>query len=119
MRTHFLKNLQIAGRDAALDVVPKLDFISLRRDKGLVVKAEDDASSATLTLTAEYVDQAAGRKATITIRFDGVRYIKLPELNPSLCLSELEIDDVRGHGLEAVRYRMKDYMNGLEVHAAD
>ena len=93
-------------------VLPGFDFYRFRKVNRLAVEGHEDISSADLILTAEYVDEAPGKKAVVTVRFGGARLIRLPEMSPLFCLSELEIEDVSDDQLEGVAYRTKDYGSG-------
>jgi hypothetical protein len=98
MRTHYLAQLPIVGRDMALALEPNFDFYRATR----VLKLElelDDAPS--LRLEMEYVD---ARRYRLALLFDGVRELRLPSMSPLLFLPELEVEDMRDRGLESIRF---------------
>jgi len=109
MRTHFLKDLDIPGREVLLKTFPEFDFYNLGRVKRLLVEAGDCTSEADFFLTASYRDSVSGKTADVTLKFRGVRQATLPELGPLFYLAEVEIEDLRSDQLEGIRYRTKDY----------
>jgi hypothetical protein len=112
MRTHFLTNLQIKGREEVLRIVPEFDFYKLRRIIRLQwdshCNPENGTADADLILTIAYDAQSASTPQ-FTFRFGGVARAKLPELLPSVYLSEVEVEDLHGSQLENIRFRLKDY----------
>jgi len=109
MRTHLLKDLPIAGKSIAMELLPDFDFYRL----GLVTRfsIEEDESSqlAHIFLTATYSDSA--RDFDVTISFSGCRRARIPEFVPFFYLTELEIEDIRKDQLENIHYKAKCYGN--------
>jgi hypothetical protein len=121
MRSHFLRQLPITGREAVLEVIPDFDFYALGRVVRLAIAWGSDAGdSGELTLATTYVNSQNATVAEVTLRFHGVRQAILPILAPSLYLSEVEVEDFDSDQLEGVRYRAKDFgASGFEVLAND
>jgi hypothetical protein len=112
MRTHFLKELSIPGKDIATRALPSFDFYCLGEVRHLAISCNpDEATSADLHLTALYNCLNSGRTFEITIKFTGTRRIKLPEFSPLFYLSELEIEDISKNQMEGIRYQAKCYGN--------
>jgi hypothetical protein len=112
MRTHFLKDIPIEGRETILDSLPDFDFYNLRRVTHLGWTAEDDDSSGRanvyFTLVATYQSLRPGLYA-IQLRCSDVKKVKLPELGTAFSLSEVEVEDVSTHQLEGVKFRFRDF----------
>lgn len=121
MRSHLLSRFRITGGEAVLEAIPNFDFYALGRVVRLEIAWGADAGdSGELTLAAVYTHSHDATVAEVTLRFHGVRQAILPEMSPSLYLSELEVEDLDGDQLEGVRYRAKDFgASGFEVLASD
>jgi hypothetical protein len=107
MRTHSLSELRIEGRDKVLRLEPRFDFYRIRKVHVAVIDfglRAGDERQPSLVLKADY--QGKFKAYTLTIRFDGIRELVLPEMQPFLQLAELEIEDVRDRMLEAVRFEV-------------
>jgi len=120
MRTHFLKELAIPGRERALAVLPDFDFYNLGRLLRLHWESQQgkttDDATADLTFTGLYEATGANGSFEVTFRCEGVTQLKLPEIHPALFVSEIEIEDLTGHGLENANFRIKSYgMTEFEV----
>ena len=113
MRSHFLKDLPIAGKGALLEEIPEFDFYHVRR----VIKvtwvdqsdAEADRAGIRVTLDATYDDGKTGMASVIEIRCSGVKQVKLPDLGSAFWPSEIEVEEVALEQNENVRFRVKDY----------
>ena len=120
MRTHFLKELAIPGRERALAVLPDFDFYNLGQLLRLQWESRplETANDATADFTFTGLYEAGGANGSfeVTFRCEGVTQLKLPEIHPSLFVSEIEIEDLKDHGLENANFRIKSYgMTEFEV----
>ncbi|MCK8503683.1 hypothetical protein [Myxococcus fulvus] len=105
MRTHFLKQLQINGREKALALEPEFDFYRVKR----VLKLElefDDEPEALPVLRLDLAYEAGPSRYKLGVLFKEVRELVLPSMPPSLFLPELEIEDLRGRMMEGARFEM-------------
>lgn len=106
MRTHFLNQLSITGRESALALEPSFDFYRAKRVLNLSIDfdpaADDELPS--LRLVAEYVGNT--RRYTLTMLLESVRELLLPEMNPLLFLPELEIEDLEDRMMEGIRFEV-------------
>lgn len=106
MRTHFLNQLSIMGRESVLALEPSFDFYRAKRILNLSIDfdptADDELPS--LRLVAEYVGNT--RRYTLTILLESVRELLLPEMNPLLFLPELEIEDLKDRMMEGIRFEV-------------
>src|ERR1039457_1575892 len=97
MRTHLLTDLPIHGKDKVLQILPSFDFYNLRRITRLIWESNitglDENSSSNLLLTVMYSVPISATTFQVNLKFCGVRQAQIPELIPSLFLSELEIED--------------------------
>lgn len=123
MRTHFLKELAIPGRERALAVLPDFDFYHLQQLLCLRWESQRgetaDEAIADFTFTGLYEAGGAPGSFEVTFRCEGVTQLKLPEIHPALFVSEIEIEDLKSHGLENANFRIKSYgMTEFEVLAA-
>lgn len=113
MRSHYLRDLSIDGKDAVLAHIPDFDFYNVRRVvefQWTAVSDSDSSGGATLGITAEYDFQLPNtRSQVVTMRCLDVKVLKLSELTGSFFFCELEIDDLSEDQLEGIRYRIKDY----------
>jgi hypothetical protein len=113
MRSHFLKDLPIVGKEAVLKHIPEFDFYNVRR----VIKitwidehnAEADRTNINVTLAATYDDEKTRTVSPIQLRCSGVKQLRLPDLGTAFWLSEIEIEDIAREQIEDVRYRIKDF----------
>ena len=107
MRTHSLSELEIEGRDMVLRVEPRFDFYRIKKASAVMIEfgpGANDAGQTSLVLTTDY--QTESKAYRLTIRFDGVRELAFPEMQPFLQFAELEIEDVRDRMLEGVRFEV-------------
>lgn len=107
MRTHSLSELEIEGREKVLRVEPSFDFYRIKRARAAVIdfgQGASDGGQPSLVLTTDY--QTDSQAYSLTIRFDGIRELVLPEMQPFLQFAELEIEDVRDRMLEGVRFEV-------------
>jgi len=109
MRTHLLRDLPIAGKTAALELLPEFDFYRLGRVTRFSFEQDESGQFADIFLTATYSDSA--HDFDVTIKFGGCRRAKVPEFAPLLHLAELEIEDIRKDQLENIQYKAKCYGN--------
>lgn len=113
MRSHFLKDLPIAGKEAVLKQIPEFDFYNVRR----VIKiswidrhgGEADCTNINITFAATYDDEKTRTVLPIQLQCSGVKQLRLPDLGTALWLSEIEIEDIACEQIEDVRYRIKDF----------
>jgi len=112
MRTHFLKDLAIQGKEKAAEMLQGFDFYKLQRIIRVTWESQRDENnqlaSCVLEITTAY-DDGSAEKAEVTLRFVGVTRCRLPELVPFIFLSEIEVEDVANAQLEGVRYLIKNY----------
>src|SRR5229473_1034399 len=102
MRTHFLGDLEIRGKEKVTGISHNLDLYRLHQILSLAWETQQDEvkdrPNADLTMTLAY-DSSYGinapKEAEITFRFIRVARCKLPELTPLVFLSEVEVEDVR------------------------
>lgn len=107
MRTHNLSELEIQGREKVLRIEPRFDFYRIKKASAVVIDfgpRASDAGQPSLVLTTDY--QTQSKVYHLTIRFDGVRELVFPEMQPFLQFAELEIEDVRDRMLEGVRFEV-------------
>jgi hypothetical protein len=113
MRSHFLKDLPINGKESILAVQPSFDFYILRQVTRfrweMAPNASERSPAANLELTAIYENSQPFEDLLIKVRCLDVRQVVLPVLGPSFFLGELEIEDVSGEQIEGVRWRVKDF----------
>jgi hypothetical protein len=126
---HFLKTIDIAGRDIALCKIPDFDFYALSRIIRVDIKwtgQYPDDQDLSLVMTGVYGQGGDGYE--VSFRFEGIRQLCLPELHDrGLFLSELAIEDVSAEQLEGVRFRVVNHESGefvllcagIEVIACD
>lgn len=108
MRTHYLSQLQIDGRDRVLSVVPELDLYGAQR----VVRLEVDfGTNETARLSVEFVYDGGGPRYRLGLRFEGVRELVLPRMSSLLQLSEIEIEDVRDRMLEGINFEVVSHFD--------
>ena len=113
MRSHLLKDLPIAGKEAVLDEIPEFDFYDVRR----VIKvtwvdqsnAAPDHATINVTLDATYDDGKTGVVSLVQIRCSGVKQVKLPDLESGFWPSEIEVEEITHEQNENVRFRVKDF----------
>ena len=98
MRSHFLKELPIAGKEAILEEIPEFDFYNVRRVVKITWADENSAeahrTSINLTLDTTYDDRNTRMVSTIQIRCSGVKQMKLPDLGSPFWPSEIEIEEI-------------------------
>jgi hypothetical protein len=109
MRTHLLKDLPIAGKGTAMELLPDFDFYRLGRVTRFSIEEGESSEFSNICLTATYSD--AARNFDVTIRFSGCRQARIPDFAPLFYLAELEIEDIRKDQLENIRYKTKCYGN--------
>ena len=98
MRSHFLKELPIAGKEAILEKIPEFDFYNVRR----VVKitwvdensTEAHRTNINVILDVTYDDRKTRMLSPIQIRCSGVKQTKLPDLGSPFLPSEIEIEEI-------------------------
>jgi hypothetical protein len=98
---HRLADLELRGRELALAIDPAFDLYNAKRVLRLVVDL-DHAS--TVTLDLEYIIGTSSY--AVRVVFEGVRHLVVPPVGPGLFVNELEISDVRGSGIEGLRYEV-------------
>jgi hypothetical protein len=107
MRTHRLSELEIEGREKVLQAEPHFDFYRIKTARAVAMdfgEGAGDASHPTLMLTTNY--QTQSKTYILTIRFDGIRELVLPQMQPILRFSELEVEDIRDRMLEGVGFEV-------------
>lgn len=105
MRTHFLNQLAINGREKALALEPDFDFY--RADKVLSLEmafARRNQALPSLWLKLEY--EASSRSYELVVLLEDVRELVMPTIAPGLVLPELEIEDLRGRGMEGASFEV-------------
>jgi hypothetical protein len=118
VRSHFLRDLSIQGAHLVAREVPDFDFYNLREVVSIDWRLDPDQDSGCIRaqLVMAFAYESGGVSLRIALRFAGVRRLRLPEMNPSLPLAEVEIEDITSHQLEGVAYRFSDYgQRELEV----
>jgi hypothetical protein len=121
MRTHFLAQLPLGGRDAVLQAFPDFDFYNLSRVTRFIVEwGKHNEALADCCLAALYTDTSISAPIEVTLCFQDVRHASLPDFSPLFFLTELEIEDVSSHQLEGVRFRTKNFgSTAFEVLSGD
>ena len=72
MRTHYLKNLAISGREKALALEPDFDFYRANKVLGIHIEFDSDLGELpSLRLSVEYRGDA--RRYELKLLFEGVR----------------------------------------------
>lgn len=107
MRTHHLSEIELEGREKVFRVEPHFDFYRIKNARAVVIEFGEGASDAgqpSLLLTTDY--QAESKTYNLTIRFEGIRQLVFPEMQPFLQFAELEIEDVRDRMVEGVRFEV-------------
>jgi hypothetical protein len=106
MGKHLLSELEIEGRDKVLGIYPDFDFYHIKRVRSIGIDFIDgtDAPQPILIMTADY--RVESQSYILTIFFDRIRELSLPEMSPFMSLSELEIVDIHDRQLEGVRYEV-------------
>jgi hypothetical protein len=102
MRSNFLKDLSIKGKEEILNILPNFDFHYLREVIRLcwetVPNERNGDPLANFVLTACYENVPTSAK--VTLRCGGVRQLKLPEIGPAFFLSEIDVEDLSRDQLE-------------------
>jgi len=107
MRTHRLKDLPLPGIGAALAVLPDFDFQFLWNVTRLNLRAMDrEYDRFELEMDVVYDDGIRDERFQVTLAFSDVKRAKLPDLRPSFCFEEVEVEDVSNGRLAGVRYRI-------------
>ena len=86
---------------------PHFDFYRVKKARTALIEskpAADDEACTSLTLVADYLGEFG--TYSITIRFECVRELILPEMRPNLHFAELEIEDIQFRRLEGVRFEV-------------
>ena len=107
MRTHWLSELEIEGREKVFPIEPHLDFHRIKMASAVVIdfgRGDSDGSCPSLVLTADYHTES--KAYILTMRFEGIRELVFPEMQPFLRFGELEIEDVRNRMLEGVQFEV-------------
>lgn len=107
MRTHRLSELEIEGREKALQAEPGFDFYQIRRAHAAIIEFGEelsDVSQPSLVLTTDY--QTESKAYILTIRFEGIRELVFPDMQPFLQFSEIEVEDIRDSMLEGARFEI-------------
>lgn len=105
MRTHSLSKVEIKGREKVLQIEPDFDFYRIKNARAAVVdfgQGASDEHQPSLVLTTDYHTES--KAYILTIRFEGIRELVFPEMQPFLRFAELEIEDVRDRMLEGVQF---------------
>ncbi|AGC48269.1 hypothetical protein MYSTI_06997 [Myxococcus stipitatus DSM 14675] len=105
MRTHFLKQLPISGREPVLTLEPDFDFFRAKK----VLKLEvdfDETPEGWHSLKMELAYVSGAKRYRLGLLLAGVRELELPPIVQSLFLSELEIEDVHERMMEGVRFEV-------------
>lgn len=105
MRTHFLNQLPISGREKALALEPEFDFY--RATKVLRLEIEFGGEAETLpSLRLDLAYEAGPRRYKLGVLLEDVRELVVPTMTPMLFVSELEIEDLRERMMEGARFEM-------------
>jgi hypothetical protein len=130
---HRLENLAIARKQLVLAEIPDFDLYALGRILKVAAEwqeAKGEGRQLIAWLTGECASPDGSRLYQLTLRFEGVRQLKLPAIiDHGLWLSELEVEDVAQDQLEGVSFRVENHgtqeflvlCRGIEVasfHAA-
>jgi len=111
MRSHFLKDLSIHGKEPVLAAMPDFDFYNLRAVISFNWSSEpgtiSEFTSACLTLDVAY--HSADSVSGIRLRCSNLKQLRLPDLGTSFFLAEVEIEDLSGDQLEGIKYKLKDF----------
>jgi hypothetical protein len=113
-----LRDLSIQGAHLVAREIPDFDFYNLREVVSIEWRLDSapDTGRTRAQLVMVCVYENGGISLRLALKFSGVRRLKLPEMNPSLPLAEVEIEDITSHQLEDVAYRFRDYgQRELEV----
>ena len=113
MRSHFLRDLPIDGKEAVLEEIPEFDFYDVRRVNKITWvdqnSAEADRASINMTLDVTYDDGKSGMVSPVQIRCSGVKQVKLPDLGSAFWPSEIEVEEITHEQNENVRFRVRDF----------
>jgi len=115
MSTHLLQELDLVGREKVLQELPSFDLHRLGLVTELLLRiAPQTPDTRDLLITSLY--NAGDGEYVVTLRFAAVHRVRLPELAPTFYFAELEIEDIRDHQMEGIRYRARDHcMSEFEV----
>ena len=113
MRSHFLGELEIVGREIALAVEPGLDFYRADRVLALNIAFEHE-----VRVQLDLLYAGASQQYRLRLSFEGVRQLVLPEMTPLLWIPELEIEDVRASQLEGIRFEARSHLNEFRCACA-
>lgn len=103
MRTHFLNQLAISGREKALVLEPQFDFYRAKKVLKLEIQFDgnsDDDPSLRLCLAYD----TGPRRYKLGLLFEHVRELAFPTMAPLFFVPELEIEDLRERMMEGVRF---------------
>ena len=116
MRSHFLRDLSINGKESVLETLPDFDFYNLREVMSFNWSSEPNTISgfttACLTLDAAYHNSTSDSVLGIRLRCSDLKQLRMPDLAPSFFLAEIEIEDLSGDQLEGIKYKLKDFGEG-------
>jgi hypothetical protein len=111
LRSHLLRDLSIEGREQVLAAIPNFDFYNLREISRLVWTKHHESDVAELSFSSIYSDGSTAA-ADIACSCSGVRLVRVPELQSSFWLSEIEVEELTGDQIEGVRYRLREFGGG-------
>jgi len=107
MRAHHLSELEIEGREKVLHLEPLFDFYKIRKVRRIVIDFYEESGNShkpDIIITADYRSKTSTYE--LVIRFEGVHELVLPDMQPFLHLTELEVEDTRERMLEGVNFEI-------------
>ena len=100
-----------------LSIIPGFNFYNLNYVLSFSVRQEYEGESvSTYEIMLAMLYKLDRFECDVGLKFAGVRYFKVPEVNGDFYLSEIELENVSADQLEGVNFRFKDYGgSGFEV----
>ena len=100
-----------------LSIIPGFNFYNLNYVLSFSVRQEYEGESvSTYEIILAMLYKLDRFEYDVGLKFVGVRYFKVPEVNGDFYLSEIELENVSADQLEGVNFRFKDYGgSGFEV----
>ncbi len=113
MRSHFLTDLPIHGKQQVLPALPDFDFYNLRAVTSFNWSSKPETTSRPIIvdfmLDAIYQNPNDGSASGIRLCCSDVKQLRMPDLGTSFSPTEIEIEDLSSDQLEGIRYRLKDF----------
>ncbi len=120
MRSHLLSDLSIDGREQVLAAIPNFDFYNLGEISWLEWTRKPDSGVAELAFSSAYRDGTKSAPIDVVCCCSGTQLVRVPELQSSFFLSEIEVEEITADQIEGVRYCIRDFGEGcFEVLCAN